>query len=705
MTHRKSATILMLLTALYAAALVLLAPRLELITIEHESIGEWLAGFAAGLVIASPPFLALWSVHGSCRAAVRHSVTGWLLVLFFLAATYGAVRGLGYGEFEFVLIGTICWFMAYTAIWLFLRLLRAIRGWRLQRIDSQFSSTGAADMPMPDSFGRRRQFTIRALLVSTFAAAALCAGLRWLAPYGVFDADGLTAELIQADLIETVVVSLTFALASLPVLSVAWIVLADGRRMVLRVVLVVITVFGIAGGIATFRWWCEIKEREFVWFALFLETGVLATALAAVSIVRACGYRLVRTKGETPVPAVPAASSRSLDTRRFAWTLAPLMLGAVLLACSIPLRLEIWRRADERQYWTALKWEAAHDAEGRITSLASHMDCDLPSTVGLLATVPHLNSLSIPYWALDDTLLSQLPSLTQLNVLTLDGAGITDAGLAQLRLFRNLETLNLSNTSVTDAGLPHLRALSKLTRLDLSNTIVSLEGVEPIEQLEDLNLEGTAVNDRSLARIGGFSNLKRLSLVRTDVSDRGLHELGVLKSLQALDLRLTDVGDGAVAPLSRMVQLKQIDLQLTALSEAGLGELGKALPTASVLAGANDALLNGAVSVQVRYVLAGNEVFGVRGITLKRLHARGNYPTHDEQGGAPPTVTDAGLAVLSGQTSMEELDLRESGVTDAGLTSLVTLTGLKRLDVRGTRVTASGCDNLAKSLPQCTILR
>jgi hypothetical protein len=71
----------------------------------------------------------------------------------------------------------------------------------------------------------------------------------------------------------------------------------------------------------------------------------------------------------------------------------------------------------------------------------------------------------------------------------------------------------------------------------------------------------------------------------------------------------------------------------------------------------------------------------------------------------PHTVINAGLALLTGQTAMEEIDLRDSAVTDAGLKSLAKLTKLKRLALRGTQVTEHGCQRLAKTLSTCEILR
>ncbi|MGH7138060.1 MAG: hypothetical protein ACREHD_20100, partial [Pirellulales bacterium] len=100
---------------------------------------------------------------------------------------------------------------------------------------------------------------------------------------------------------------------------------------------------------------------------------------------------------------------------------------------------------------------------------------------------------------------------------------------------------------------------------------------------------------------------------------------------------------------------------------------------------------------------------GSQTVMLKHLHARGNHLTEPPAEIAvveqPNAVTDDGLALLVGQTAMEDLDLRDSAVTDAGLKSLAKLSSLKRLDLRGTRVTEDGCRRLAKTLTNCDILR
>jgi hypothetical protein len=169
--------------------------------------------------------------------------------------------------------------------------------------------------------------------------------------------------------------------------------------------------------------------------------------------------------------------------------------------------------------------------------------------------------------------------------------------------------------------------------------------------------------------------------------------------------------DSAVAPLSRLSQLQSLDLQLTAVTENGVRRLQEALPNATIMYGASDASLKQYLTATIRFPKGPGSI-GVSVAPMpKQLHARGHFgvalPPTIRNVAAPSTaVTDIGLAtIISSQTELEELDLRDSEVTDFGLALLIKLTKLKRLDLRGTQVTEAGCDQLAKTLIGCEILR
>lgn len=704
MTPRQSAMVLTLLAAQYGGVLVLFAPELN--------FGEfhWLPVTVAGLVVASPAFLALWAVHGRQRATVRLPLTTWLCSLYFLAAVYGEVRYFGTGDSDIVLLTLVAWTTGYLADLFLLRLLRAVRGWRLERIEIEPGSVATAEASEPRN-GPKRQFTIRTLLVWTTAAAALFAGLRLLTPYGVFDENGLPQGALEGVLFEGAVLGLIFALAGLPIIPIALIVLTDGRRTIWRCVLAVVTALGIAGGAEATRLIWPDEGNEIVVLALALEAGVLLAGLAATAITRACGYRLVRGMGDRlPVRTPSSPLESSSRGRGFAWALAALATTSLLLACYAPRRLETWRRADEWQQWESLGWAASFDDEGHVTELTSVGKCDIEGTTARIGQLSHLEYLQFGRLRQSNAVLAILPPLPELKTMIVDE--ITDAGLSHLERFPNLESLIVSGKRFTDAGLLGLTTLTQLKDLCLAGTGVLLDEAPPFPQLKSLNLQKTHVGDASLSHLDRFPNLQTLNLSRTNVTDEGLGALRGLKSLTILNLRMTDIGDESLPVLCGLSKLRSLDLELTAVSEAGFRELRGALPDTSITVGADDAVIERAIFAYGLSIQGLGRMVSTRGgqsQMLKYLHARGKHLMEPRETGAlmekPGAVTDDGLALLSGQTTMEELDLRDSAVTDAGLKSLAKLSSLKRLDLRGTHVTEHGRQRLAKTLPNCEILR
>ena len=67
------------------------------------------------------------------------------------------------------------------------------------------------------------------------------------------------------------------------------------------------------------------------------------------------------------------------------------------------------------------------------------------------------------------------------------------------------------------------------------------------------------------------------------------------------------------------------------------------------------------------------------------------------------SVSDAGLAHLSGLTGLQRLYLSDTGVTDAGLAHLTGLTGLHVLYLYRTRVTDAGVAAFRAAHPGCEV--
>ncbi|HEX5445915.1 MAG TPA: hypothetical protein VFW87_18955, partial [Pirellulales bacterium] len=253
MSERMRMTVLALLTGLYAAAAVILAP-IDLT--EPEQFFGYFKFAAIGIFLAPPALLAFCAVLGPGRWTIRLPLIAWLTCLLGLLLAYGARRGdFGYGLssdpaewISFCFGGPLA---EYLILLPPLALLRFVRSWRLQapNIDAAqgcqtMASSPSAVMPRADS-----QFTVRSLLIWTLAAASILAGLRWvLAEKGL--GGNTWGEIVLAGLAQGAMLGILLTLAALPVLSIAWLFLAWQRRLLPRLALATVTAAGIAAVLA-----------------------------------------------------------------------------------------------------------------------------------------------------------------------------------------------------------------------------------------------------------------------------------------------------------------------------------------------------------------------------------------------------------------------------------------------------------------------
>jgi hypothetical protein len=611
---------------------------------------------AMGATLAPPTLLAMWAVFGPQRAAVRLPLALWLVGACGLCVAAGTVLDAGEVDDRGLFVGII-WLLTFIVAQLPLWLLRAVRGWRLECAGS------AIDRPpaKPSS-----QFTLGSLLGWTLAAASLLGAWRWVISDGAVlsllgawrsaISDGiLDLETVGELLSMGVLVSLAIALAGVAIVALAWILLADGKRLALRIVLGVLSTAGIAGAlVALAQFDLELN------FIACIEAGTIFIGFVNLAILWACGYRLNRRakklstasrwrllnvvfrstkersfaerKTTFDEPSQNAIAARApVGGWRFAVALATLLLIAAGMAWSVPHRRQMWRLAAIRADWQRSHVNVSFDESGKLTDLQySRAATVSEETLVRIAQLSDLRSLNLSHSAIDDRQLALLAPLAgRLRKLTLCGTNLTNAGLKELGRFNQLNFLNLNNTTVTDAGLAHLKSLAEL---------------------------------------------------------RTLH------------LGLTDVTDAALVTLAQLPNLQMLDVELTAVSERAAATFEKEHPKIMVEFGASDGELlrsfsgyNSTVFFQTAYVRS----VGIARQTpsAKHLHAQGRL------------VTDTGMATISSITDLEELDLRDSAVTDAGLAMLTKMPTLRRLDLRGSAVTESGAAKLASALPQCEIVR
>ena len=592
---------------------------------EPDAYAEQLFLAALGAALAWPPLLAVWAVFGPQRAAVRLPLTLWLAAAITLAGIYGLNRNLGRPGVE-MLIFNAAWLFAFGVLLGPLWLIRVLRRWRLERPERSAPACQAAKS--------NSQFSLRAILGWTFAAALLLGAYRAVAPVARLE---LEPEMIEALLLEAGLIGFFVALGGLQVVALAWIMLADGRRVLLRIILSVLLVSGISGAGVVFQ---RLVNGLSVGEIASVVAGAMFNGLLSLGVVRTCGYQLRRSpkKAAAAEAAATAAAAAAISRVRFAFALPPLVAIAAGLVCTIPHRQEMWRRADIQTGWRRSNVQVSFDEDGNIVQADYDSQEPISDEIcGRLTTLGELDALTVNASQFGDRQLALLSTLLRLRTLDLSGTAITDRGLEQLGRFPLLVSLNVSNTQISDAGLKYLRALPKLERLKLSLADVSDDGLTALEGLAELrsvDARLTAVtsagaeklrraNPRvsvefgaSDALLAGWqtktrtvtatdpSGVQTMAVVRESikvkrlhargkavtngvaagVTDAGLTTLGAVQTeLEELDLRDSEVTDQGVWNLRTLKSLKRLDLRGAPVTEQGVQRLARVLPECEIL--------------------------------------------------------------------------------------------------------------------------
>ena len=621
MSERRRLIVLALLTGLHAAAAVFVAP---VDFLEPESYSGYAKFVVVGFFLVPPALLAFIAVFGPWPIAVRLPLTSWLVCVLALLLTYGVWRG-DCGDALSGPRGEGAWFGGLLVEYLFLMaplaLLRAVRCWRLEMPYDHAGGESETTLPSPGPASS--QYTIRAAFGWTLAAATVFAAIRWL-----FNEQGLAEDdwgrVLIGSMIEGIKPGVGFSLAALPAYSAAWLLLVSGRKLVLRLTLIVVTAGGIAAMLAWF-WETDHDIRSLLATGAF-EAGLIAAALASLAVFRACGYRLVRRpRGAETAPEFPKPST-SRNKRLFAWTRASLALATIALVCCVPGRLAVWHRAAETRRWAKLGLEVGCDDEGRLVCIQGDATRLTDVELRRFAELPDLFSLDFD--RLRDSQLAVLVAPAGLESLRIADLRFTDQGLEHVARFPQLKRLDLSGTGITNAGLGQVAALKQLTDLGLSLTDVSDDGLAALAECKKLlvvDLYLTSVTEAGATRLSAALPATTIAIGACDaffspatlrrshaairrqrlhaagkyqvfgpqrlpippgsltVTDAGLRLLNADMELIDLDLRESAVTDAGLAALFGLKTLKRIDLRDTAVTEAGRQRLASALPGCEIL--------------------------------------------------------------------------------------------------------------------------
>ena len=308
-----------------------------------------------------------------------------------------------------------------------------------------------------------------------------------------------------------------------------------------------------------------------------------------------------------------------------------------------------------------------------------------------------------------DADLSCLLALPHLKQLKLSGGGISNVGIRQVCSIAGLAELSLLDAQIDDAGFEQLARLANLTSLSVRRnsqlTDKGLEHLRRLPKLAELGLLDLGITDRGLEQIGDMTRLRVLDLRGcSQLSNAGLERLQALKSLKTLRLGGYEINDDTLAVVKQLASLTGLTIDEAAITDAGLTRIA-GLPLEEI----NFTRCYSITDEAFRH-------FGgfkaLRQLSLRGIPLTGSGLAHlgetsklavlrlNETG-----VNDTGLEHLRRLKHLTRLELRQTQITDAAVDVLGTLSRLKMLDIGQTGITDDGVKRLAKTLPQCKIIR
>jgi hypothetical protein len=217
-------------------------------------------------------------------------------------------------------------------------------------------------------------------------------------------------------------------------------------------------------------------------------------------------------------------------------------------------------------------------------------------------------------------------------------------------------------TSFTASDYSQLRGIGGLKQLSLGKGCNAevLKALGPMPELETLSTNGMDAADDAMETLAVFPKLKTIAFFHPgkQFSGTGLASLSKLSTLERLTVAgSAEVGDAALAAIAKLGQLKELRIWHTGATTAGLQHLG----------------------------------------SLKKLTS---FTLGQRLSSSPPvTLSDDGIEIISGLTSLESVTLQEARLTPTALAKLKKLPNLKRLTLDGIDVPESAIADLKKQLP------
>ena len=205
-----------------------------------------------------------------------------------------------------------------------------------------------------------------------------------------------------------------------------------------------------------------------------------------------------------------------------------------------------------------------------------------PPGIKTLGQIPALETLLYRDEYISDESLKEVAQFPKLKSLTLHRGLCTDRGIQELMSNKTLQHLEISQCQgIGSYGMrfirqiPNLRSFA-LADLELGDIYSSGEVMRELgkaSSLERLSTTQINVTSGDLSHLESLHNLRHLSLHRCYVRDPQVEELTKLASLEWLDLSANRITDDSIPALLALPKLRHVNLSQTELTAAGVRQL------------------------------------------------------------------------------------------------------------------------------------
>jgi internalin A len=220
------------------------------------------------------------------------------------------------------------------------------------------------------------------------------------------------------------------------------------------------------------------------------------------------------------------------------------------------------------------------------------------------------------------------------------GDGITDGALRLVNSLKGLASLHVAGDRFSDASAQQLILSGDLRELTLSHNRITDNGIahlSGIGNLESLVILGQEHVDGSFMEAGNVGlNLVSIVFVNTPVKDGALRRVKFLSKLKSFRVDSPLIGDGTLRSLAQSASIEDVSITNGQFSDAGVEALSR---------------LESLVSLNA---WSRNE-----DVTDESLRSLSKLPRLATLYLLCHKLTDAGLASLSGTTSLESLVFEE----------------------------------------------